>query len=258
MYFVSTVWVYSPAVRNGYKNLATLNRLFNLFLLSLVKLWSRMFYNVENHWLHPHNEDPWKDVRLVVFLNHTSLFEFLFLGAAPWRFLFRMAGKVLVPAAITTIDRPVVGKFFKMFGPGIVPISRERDATWDYFLKRIREDAVVFILPEGRMKRITGLDKDGKPMSVRGGVADILKMMETGKMVIVYSGGLHHVQVPGQGFPRFFKTITMHSQKLDIADYIREMEARQPGEFKKSVVADLQERRDKFCPPEQPVKRKAE
>lgn len=230
-----------------------INRAFNLFLLSLVKLWSRLFYNVENHWLHTHQEDPWKDVRLLVFLNHTSLFEFLFLGAAPWRFLFRIAGKVLVPAASSTIDRPVVGRFFKLFGPGIVPISRERDATWDYFLKRVREDAVVFILPEGRMKRLTGLDKDGKPMSVRGGVADIIQMMETGKMVIVYSGGLHHVQAPGQTFPRFFKTITMHSQRLDIAEYIQLIKATQAESFKKAVVADLQERKEKFSPPEQVI-----
>ena len=41
-------------------------------------------------------------------------------------------------------------------------------------MNQIDEDAVVIILPEGRMKRATGLDKKGMPMTVRGGVADIL------------------------------------------------------------------------------------
>ncbi len=228
----------------------TVNRIFNLLVLSIVKLWARTIYKVENRWLHPHKEDPWERVRLIIFLNHTSLYEFLFLGAVPWRFIKRLAGRMLVPAANTTISRPIVGRLLKILGPGLVPISRERDATWDYFLQKVQEDSVVIILPEGRMKRLTGLDKHGKPMSVRGGVADILQMMETGKMVIVYSGGLHHVQAPGQWFPKPFKVISLCTQKLDIADYIRQMQSVPNKDFKKAVMADLQERLARFKPNE--------
>lgn len=226
-----------------------LNRYFQLLLLSIIKIGTRTFYKVENSWLHKHTEDPWKDVRLMVFLNHTSLFEFLFLGGAPWRLIYRLAGRVLVPAASTTIDRPLVGRLFKIFGPGIVPISRERDATWDFFLQRMKGDSVVLILPEGRMKRPNGLDKDGKPMSIRGGIADILQMMETGKMVIVYSGGLHHVQQPGSWKLRLFKTITMRCERLDIAQYIRSIKEGSQTHFRKAVVTDLEKRMADNCPP---------
>ncbi len=230
--------------------LKIINRVFNLLVLSVIKIWARTIYRVENRWLHTHREDPWEGVRLIIFLNHTSLYEFLFLGAVPWRFIARLAGRMVVPAANTTINRPIVGRLFKFFGTGLIPISRERDATWDYFLQKVNEDSVVIILPEGRMKRLTGLDKNGKPMSVRGGVADILQMMETGKMVIVYSGGLHHVQAPGQWIPKPFKTISLHTQKLDIADYIQQMKSVPDKDFKKAVMADLQERLARFKPNE--------
>ena len=65
---------------------------------------------------------------------------------------------------------------------------------------------MVIILPEGRMKRENGLDLHGNPMNVRGGIADILLAMKQGRMLIAYSGGLHHVQFPG-GVPRIFKTV---------------------------------------------------
>ena len=90
------------------------------------------------------------------------------------------------------------------------------------------------------MKRADGLDKHGKPMSVRSGVADILAMLETGKMVLVYSGGLHHVQVPGQGLPKLFKRIRLQCEKLDIKDYVAEMQSKPEIDFHKAVVQDME------------------
>lgn len=60
-------------------------------------------------------------------------------------------------------------------------------------------------MPEGRMKRPTGLDKHGQKMTVKRGVVDVLLSMKTGSMFFLYSGGLHHVQAPGQGLPHFSK-----------------------------------------------------
>ena len=233
----------------------TLFRLSNLLVLSLIKLWARLFYRVENNWIHEHNEDPWEGVRLLVFLNHTSLYEPLFLGAAPWRMLWRAAGRVVVPAANITMDRPIVGRLFRFFSPKIVSITRERDESWDHFLSQITIDSFVMILPEGRMKRSTGLDKHGNPMSVRGGVADILQILQVGKMVIIYSGGLHHVQVPGQFLPKLFRSIKMNSERIDIANYITEINERirylsDEMSFKVAVINDLEHRMERHCPPE--------
>jgi hypothetical protein len=146
-----------------------------------------------------------------------------------------------VPAADKTMNRPIVGTFFKMFTPGMVPITRKRDDTWDNFLESIYEDSMIFIAPEGRMMRKGGLDLEGNKMTVRGGVTDILKGLDKGQMVIAYSGGLHHIQVPGETFPRFFKTLKMDIETFEIAEY-KALFSSPVGseEWKKEVLDDMQ------------------
>jgi hypothetical protein len=106
------------------------------------------------------------------------------------------------------------------------------------------------MFPEGRMKRPDGLDGDGKPMTVRGGIADVINAVGDGRMLVAYLGGLHHVQAPGQFLPRAFHRIKLTLELLDVAWY-REIMLHRGGEegFKRAVVADLQERRDRHCPP---------
>ena len=115
-------------------------------------------------------------------------------------------------------------------------------------MNQIKEKSVVIILPEGRMKRATGLDKHGNPMTVRGGIADILEVMPGGEMVIVYSGGLHHVQVPGQLIPRFFRRIQISCEKINILDYVKQVKQAADGTFKKAVINDLESRLDRYKP----------
>ncbi|HEX7809038.1 MAG TPA: hypothetical protein VF608_09940, partial [Thermoanaerobaculia bacterium] len=52
-------------------------------VLNLLRLLSKIFYRHDFDFIGPTPPDPWADLRLVVFLNHTSLFEPLFLGAVP-------------------------------------------------------------------------------------------------------------------------------------------------------------------------------
>lgn len=217
-----------------------LSRITNFLVLASIKLWAQVFYRVENKWLHENEGDPWKGVKLIAFLNHTSLYEPLFLGAAPWSMLRQIAGRLVAPASDATMNRPIAGSILRFISPHMIPISRKRDASWDRFLNAIREKSVVIILPEGRMMRADGLDKHGKPMTVRGGIADILQMIPNGDMAIIYSGGLHHVQVPGQLIPKFFKRIQIRCEKLDIAEYIKQMKNVSGVPFKKAVVDDMQ------------------
>ena len=84
-------------------------------------------------------------------------------------------------------------------------------------------------------------------------IADILKAIGRGRMLLAYSGGLHHVQIPGQLLPRPFKTIRVRLESVDIEAYrqsLREM----PGseEFKRAVRVDLERRRDLYCGSEMP------
>ena len=223
-------------------------RVANFIALASIKLFARLFYRVENTWLHSHADDPWKDLKLIALLNHTSLFEPLFLGAAPWRMLWRIAGRIIAPGADVTMDRPIAGRFLKYIAPKMVPISRERDETWDNFLSAIEPESVVIIAPEGRMQRPNGLDKDGNPMSVRGGVADILDMLGDGEMVLVYSGGLHHVQVPGQGLPKLFRRIRMCCERVNIREYVNQMSNLPNASFKHAVVNDMEARLKKNRP----------
>lgn len=223
-------------------------------LLYSVKVLSRIFYRHDWSFVGDVPPNPWKDPRLVVFLNHTSLMEPLFIGVPPASFIWRLAAHGVVPAASKTTDRPLVGMIFKFIAHEVIPITRQRDDTWTQVLSTIEENSMVAIAPEGRMKRETGLDLHGNPMTVRGGVADILLALKSGRMILAYSGGLHHVQIPGH-VPRVFKTVRLRVEVLEIADYIAaRMKEGGPEQFKRNVIRDLEARRDHYCPPESPAK----
>lgn len=213
-------------------------------LLTFLKYVSKIFYRHDFAFIGPTPKDPWAGLRVVAFLNHTSLFEPVFLGGVPSRFLWRLAAHGVVPAADKTTGRPLVGLIFKFVAHHVIAITRERDDTWFAVLQKIDPDSMLVIAPEGRMKRANGLDVNGKPMTVRGGIADILLAVKEGRMLLAYSGGLHHVQIPGH-IPSVFETVRMRIENIEIADYIREMMERGgPEMFKKNVMKDLDRRRD--------------
>lgn len=217
-------------------------------LLVTLKYLSKVFYRHDFGWVGPTPADPWAGLRLVVFLNHTSLFEPVFLGMVPNRFIWRLAAHGVVPAADKTTDRPLVGLIFRFVAHHVIAITRQRDNTWFEVLSRIDPQSMVVLAPEGRMKRENGLDVHGKPMTVRGGVADILHSVKEGRLLIAYSGGLHHVQIPGR-LPRIFKTIRLRIENIDVAEYVHEMMSRGgEEEFKRNVMKDLDWRRDHYCP----------
>jgi hypothetical protein len=143
-----------------------------------------------------------------------------------------------------------VGLIYKFVAANVVPITRQRDNSWYRVLNSIDPDSMVVIAPEGRMMRANGLDSQGKPMTVRGGVADILEVIPGGRMLIAYSGGLHHVQIPG-GRPKIFKTVRLRVEEVEIAEYRAAiLDQTSPDGFKKAVIADLERRRDEYCPTE--------
>jgi hypothetical protein len=224
-----------------------LRSLFVFSTLNTLKYLSRIFYRFDFQWVGEVPPKPWRQIRLVAFLNHTSLFEPVFLGGVPASFIWRLAAHGVVPAADKTTGRPLVGLVFKFVAHSVIAISRERDHTWFAVLEKIDPDSMVIIAPEGRMKRANGLDLNGNPMTVRGGIADILLAVKSGKMLVAYSGGLHHVQVPGH-IPNVFKTVRMRLEIVDVAPYIEQMMANGgPDAFKKNVMRDLDARRDRYC-----------
>jgi hypothetical protein len=184
----------------------------------------------------------------MVFLNHTSLFEPLFIQQLSFSFLWKLVARANVPGADITLNRPLVGRFWKLMFPNISSVTRKKDHSWDNYLKSIRSDSLILIAPEGRMKRPSGLDKFGKPMTVKGGVADILENINEGAMILCLSGGLHHVQTPGQHFPRLFKTIRMNLAYFDIKDYKDQFQSFSPRERKIKITQDMQAQLEKNCP----------
>jgi hypothetical protein len=218
-------------------------------LLLMVKVFSRLFYTIDMRWIGDPPPDRWRHIRLVAVLNHTSLYEPLFAGGLPISFLWRIARHGVVPIAEKTAVRPLIGRFYKLIAARVISITRERDESWDKLLSHVDPDAMVALLPEGRMKRASGLDSTGQPMTVRGGIADILESIGAGRMLLAYSGGLHHVQAPGERFPRLWKTIRMRLELVDIAAYRAAMLAKAGAAgFKRAVVDDLERRRDLLCP----------
>lgn len=218
-------------------------------MLLAAKAYSRLLYRFETEWVEEPPRHPWRDIRLVCFLNHTSLFEWLFVGLCPNSFLWEVASKAVVPAADKTVKRPIVGRFISLLVRHPVSITREADHTWDAVLERIGPRSMVIILPEGRMRRGTGLDVEGNPMTARGGIADILRVLPGGRMLMAYSGGLHHVHVPGERWPRFFRTLRMRLEIVDIETYRGAlMDGDGLGGFKRAVKRDLDDRRDRHSP----------
>ena len=206
---------------------------------------SRAFYRFDVRWVEPPPEDPWSPLRIVAILNHTSLYEPILAGGVPSGLLRRIAKHGVVPVAEKTLNRPLVGRFFRLVAPDVVPVTRQRDQSWAELTARVRPDSLVCILPEGRMKRATGLDKEGNPMTVRGGIADLLRAVQEGDMLLAYSGGLHHVQHPGELLPRPFKTVRMRLERVDVPSY-RDALIAEHGRhgFKLAVIRDLERRRD--------------
>ena len=220
------------------------------FLVS-VKFLVRTLYSFDKVWI---NAKPtqFKDVKLFVLLNHTSLFEPILIGAFPNSLLWQMAKRFVYPVADKTFNRPFVGFLFRLFAPQTVSLTRNRDNSWEHFIALAKEkNSFIGIAPEGRMKRLNGLDKKGKPMNIKSGVADIIKMLDSGKMLVLYSGGLHHIQSPGSGIPKFFKKVHLKFEIFDINQY-KEAIIRLSSEddFAKAVISDLELRRDSNCAPE--------
>lgn len=223
-----------------------MREILGFILLSGVKVFSHLFFRGEFLWPHskPH---PLGEIRLLVFLNHTSLYEPLFLQAVPFSFLWRLTHHAHVPGADITLNRPIVGRFWKLLFPGISTITRKKDESWELFMDNISDKSIIAIAPEGRMKRPNGLDKFGKKMSVRGGVADIIEKLGSGKMLLCISGGLHHVQAPGILIPKLFKTIKMNFVCLDIEEYLAD-KSEDRRRRKVEIAHDLEKRLNDDAP----------
>lgn len=224
-----------------------MRRLFSFLILASIKLFVRLFYHSQFTWNPSREEVDFHQIRLMVLLNHTSLYEPLFLSELPFAFLWRIADKIYLPIADVTLGRPLVGRFYKMMLPRVFPITRKSDSSWQNYLASIEPDDLVIIAAEGRMKRPNGLDKTGKKMTIRGGVADIIDRLDGGSLLLCHSGGLHHIQKPGQRVPKLFQPIRMHITAMPIADYKKRF-SMNSRERKIQIVADLQQRLDQDTP----------
>lgn len=216
--------------------------------LLAVKYASRALYDIREEWVGQVLEDPWDGVRLIAVLHHTSLAEGVYLSVVPNRVLRKMAAHAVLPVAKETMDRGLEGRIFKLLIPNAVPITRRRDQSWTRVLSEIDDpDSMVALFPEGRMMRPDGRDKTGAVMTVKPGVAEVLRSIRTGRMILAYSGGLHHVFKPGASRPRLFQSLHLRLESLDIASYV-EARMHEPPSFSDAVVRDLTHRRDLHTP----------
>ena len=219
-------------------------------LLLAVNTAARVFFKLKNEWITPEPENYAKGTKMIVILNHTSLYEPLIAGYAPYNLLWKFARHGVLPVAEKTMKRPI-GLFFRLIVRHPIVVTRQRDKTWYKLLSKADSKAITIILPEGRMKRANGLDSEGREMTVRGGIADIIEALPGGRILVVYSGGLHHIQVPGELLPTPFKTLRCRMEMIDIPSYKEELRRDYPeASFRKAVVADLTRRRDEYCPTE--------
>ena len=218
-------------------------RFFRFLILLFLKVSCHILYKTQIKLINS-KKIPWKNIKLIVLLNHTSLFEFIFITILPVKYLWTLSKDLVMPVADITYDRFFVGNFLKQLAPHVVRISRKRDNTWSDFLNKI--DTNILIFPaEGRMRRRGGLDKDGKPLSVRGGLVDVLPKYIKDKFLIVYSHGLHHVHAPGDRFPKLFKRISASLEVVNVANYCKNFKIDEDILNKAAIQCDLDHRRDK-------------
>lgn len=208
----------------------------------------RIFFWYEVTWVNDKKLTSWGQVRIYCFLNHTSLWEALYISAMPFHFIWRGSEQVILPIADKTMNRPLVGFLVSLMAPKTISISRKNDETWKNFKDTLSNESIVCIAPEGRMLRKNGLDSKGEPMTIRGGIADILNIMDGGKMIIAYAGGLHHVQTPGEKMFRLFQKLKICYEVVDINSYKEQLGSHDSKAFKLAVINDLQERKEKYLP----------
>ncbi len=212
--------------------------------LAALKVAAYVFYPTRLEWL-TNKPEKWDDVSLILILNHTSLFEFLYGVALPFSFLRELSARLIVAIADSTLKTFLGRTVLSHIAPHVVPITRKRDESWDVFLSRIKTKHICIFLPEGRMKRLNGLDKDGKKMTVKSGTVDLLKKFRGKKMVLVYGKGLHHILSPGQVFPRIFRKIEAKLESLSVDEYLDQFKGSK--DMVGAICRDLEKRRDMYC-----------
>ena len=74
-------------------------------------------------------------INLILFLNHTSLFEFIFITIVPIKYLWRMSEKLIFPVADISYDKFLFGNFIKKLGPYPIRISRKEINLGAIFLE---------------------------------------------------------------------------------------------------------------------------
>ena len=71
---------------------------FSFFLLMLVRTITSLFFRFDIRWLSQQGFEVGKEVRLIVLLNHTSLFEPVFIRVAPVGMIWRPRRSVSICA----------------------------------------------------------------------------------------------------------------------------------------------------------------
>ena len=209
--------------------------------LSALKISGYALYPSRLNWL-SEEPDSWDDISLILILNHTSLFEFVYGVTLPFGFLNQISKRLIIPVAESTLKKPLGGLVFNQLAPKTIALSRKRDESWSEFLNQISREDICIFMPEGRMRRADGLDKHGKTLHVKSGVYELLNKFRGRKMLLVYSGGLHHVLAPGQVVPRVFRHVKAGIECLSVDEYLGSFEASdQPW---KDIAGDLDFRRD--------------
>lgn len=224
--------------------------ILRFIVLMTIKSLARIFYRFDITYVTPFPKSAWNEIRLGILLNHTSLIEPIFSGAFSNRYLWNIAAKGVFPVADATLKAPVIGFMIRLLAPKVIPLSRRRDDTWTRFLKELNAKDTLIFMPEGRMKRANGLDKNGQPMTVKSGIVDVLEIFKTGTMLLCYSEGLHHIQLPGSGFPKLFKTVRGTFELISIESYLERF--RDQVDPRSAIIADLERRRDLYAHVGQP------
>lgn len=76
-----------------------MQRIIAFFIFATIKTLSMIFFRAEVKWLTPKPKNLWHDIKLFILLNHTSLYEPLFMQIASYSYIWKFVAHMNVPGA---------------------------------------------------------------------------------------------------------------------------------------------------------------
>lgn len=175
----------------------------------------KILYRCSWTWIGKNSDRGFQDMKALFLMNHTSYADHMIFVLVPINVIYKMFWNARIAVAQHQVKN--FKGLLQYLENNIVPLSRQRDDSWNNYLSNANAKSIFVMYPEGTRMSPEGLDKNGKKVRVKGGVADILELLPDGDIVILYLDGFYEILGAGMKFPKLFKKVRVTAEVVDIA-----------------------------------------